>query len=38
MLVQLPLIYFILADLFSPAWQKIVRQITYEVVDAIRVA
>ena len=34
----MPLIHFILADLFSPAWQKDVRQITYEVVEAMREA
>ena len=38
MLVLLPLIHFILTDLFSPAWQKNVRQITYEVVEAMREA
>ena len=38
MLVLLPLIHYILTDLFSPAWQKNVRQITYEVMEAMREA
>ena len=38
MLVLLPLIYFILTDLFTSVWQKNVRQITYEVVEAMREA